>query len=104
MPTLLRRGNFMGSSIARVEVTLHEYNLGDNAMRVVFTVELKVDVDANDDERRKAFIDLAIQHAEQMYGTAAMLAKKPPIITASRTDREGKTTLPLFAAATTLPE
>ena len=30
-------------------------------MRTVFTIELKCDINSNDDERRKAFIDLLTQ-------------------------------------------
>lgn len=70
----------------------------DHAVRTVFTIELKCDIGASDDERRKAFIDLAVMSAEQLYGTACMLAdhNKPPVINLARTDREGKELLPLF--------
>lgn len=66
-------------------------------MRTVFTIELKCDINSNDDERRKAFIDLLTQSAEQLYGVASMMAgKTPPTIIVSQASREGKEQIPLF--------
>jgi hypothetical protein len=68
-----------------------------NIMRTVFTIELKCDINSNDDERRKAFIDLLTQSAEQLYGVASMMAgKTPPTIIVSQASREGKEQIPLF--------
>ena len=66
-------------------------------MRTVFTIELKCDIDTEDDERRAAFIDLVTNSAQQIYGVASMLAgKTAPVMNVSRVDREGKEALPLF--------
>jgi hypothetical protein len=101
MPTLLRLGRLTEPSIerSRVIVTLHETIFEEATIRTVFTIELKLDVDANDDERRKAFIDLALKAGEQLYGVSAMLAKKSPTVTVSQSSREGKEFYPLFGAS-----
>lgn len=65
-------------------------------MRCVFNVEIKVDLDAEDDEQRAAFIKLVTQAAHAVYGPAVMLAKKSPTITMHETSREGKREIPLF--------
>lgn len=97
--TLLRLGKFMGHSTARVEVTLDEYNIEEDTLRTVFSIELKCDINTNDDERRKAFIDLLVNSAEQLYGVASMMAGKvPPTIIVSTASREGKEQIPLFGA------
>jgi hypothetical protein len=68
-----------------------------DTMRTVFTIELKCDINTNDDERRKAFIDLLVNSAEQLYGVASMMAGKvPPTIIVSTASREGKEQIPLF--------
>lgn len=64
-------------------------------MRTVFQIEVKVDIDATDDDRRAAFIRLVTEAAQGLYGTAAMLAKKPPVINIVATDRNGKHDIPL---------
>ena len=78
--------------------TKYELLSGEDAtMRTVFTIELKCDINTNDDERRKAFIDLLVNSAEQLYGVASMMAGKvPPTIIVSTASREGKEQIPLF--------
>ncbi len=68
-------------------------------MRLVFTTTLTVDVAPNDDELRKAFIELVCQSARQVYGPAAMLAKARPTFKITETSREGMVEIPLFADA-----
>jgi hypothetical protein len=58
-------------------------------MRLVFNTTLTVDVSANDDELRKAFMDLVTLSARTIYGPAAMLAKSKPIIKITETSRDG---------------
>ena len=58
-------------------------------MRLVFNTTLTVDVSANDDELRAAFIELVTQSARTIYGPAAMLAKSKPIIKITETSRDG---------------
>jgi hypothetical protein len=71
----------------------------EKIMRTVFTIELKCDINTNDNERRKAFIDLLVNSAEQLYGVASMMAGKvPPTIIVSQASREGKEQIPLFGA------
>jgi hypothetical protein len=65
-------------------------------MRCVFTTEIKVDIDMDDDEQRAAFIQLVTEAARNVYGPAAMIAKKSPTITITQTSREGKENIPLF--------
>jgi hypothetical protein len=86
-----------------VEVTFeqHEYVYslfykGEKDMRTVFTIELKVDIASVDEERRKAFIDLAMETAKQIYSQAAMVAAKSPSITVSEVGAKGKINHPLF--------
>ena len=97
-----RRKKFphLALSLTLSEYAVLDFNTGaggyDN-MRTVFTIELKCDINSNDDERRKAFIDLLTQSAEQLYGVASMMAgKTPPTIIVSQASREGKEQIPLF--------
>ena len=57
-------------------------------------------INTNDDERRKAFIDLLVNSAEQLYGVASMMAGKSAAnaIIVSTASREGKEQIPLFGA------
>jgi hypothetical protein len=74
---------------------------GKETMRVNFQTELKVDIDTTDDALRKAFIDLVLAKAREVYGVAGMLAKGQPIVTCSVVDTmHGKEQLPLFSNAT----
>lgn len=71
-------------------------------MRLVFNTTLTVDVSPNDDELRKAFIELVTTAARQVYGPAAMLAKSRPILKITETGRQGgMRELPLFEDAKT---
>ena len=80
-------------------VTLDETKRrGVDTMRVVFQTELKIDIDTTDDPLRKAFIDLILAKAREVYGVAGMLAKGQPVMTCSVVDRNGKEVLPLFGA------
>jgi hypothetical protein len=72
---------------------------GIDTMRCVFETRLAVDIDVDDDDLRKAFIDMVTQRAREMYGPAAMLAKSPPQVNVSMTTRSGKVDVPLFAEA-----
>lgn len=49
-----------------------------NVMRTVFNIELKLDIPATDDERRKAFIELTLMTARQLYAQAAMISTSRP--------------------------
>jgi hypothetical protein len=69
-------------------------------MRTVFTIELKADIAGIDDDRRKAFIDLSVMTAKQLYAQAGMIAEKPPQITVSEVGGNGKVNHPLFEDAT----
>jgi hypothetical protein len=102
MPTLLSLGKFMGGSTVRVDVS--ETNIesrfrGTTTMRLVFNMTLTVDVSPNDDELRRAFLELITQSARTVYGPAAMLAKNKPILKITETSREGMVEVPLFAEA-----
>jgi hypothetical protein len=68
-------------------------------MRLVFNTTLTVDVSANDDELRAAFIELVTGSARTIYGPAAMLAKSKPIMKITETSREGMVDVPLFDEA-----
>jgi hypothetical protein len=71
----------------------------EKIMRCVYNIEVKVDIDANDDTQRAAFIELVSQSARSIYGPAVMIAKRPSTITLHETSREGKRELPLFETA-----
>jgi hypothetical protein len=90
----------------QVSATLNETHLRattsgmEATMRLVFSTTLTVDVPPNDDELRKAFIELVCQSARQVYGPAAMLAKTRPTMNLTETSREGMKQLPLLEDAT----
>lgn len=87
------------SSMGRLNITAHlnETLLKDKSeMRLVFNTTLTVDVSADDDELRKAFIELITQSARQVYGPAAMLAKSRPILKITETSREGMVDIDVF--------
>lgn len=65
-------------------------------MRLVFNTTLTVDVSANDDELRRAFIELVTMKAREIYGPAAMLAKSKPILKITETSREGMVDIDMF--------
>ena len=69
-------------------------------MRLVFNTTLTVDVSANDDELRKAFIELVCQSARTIYGPAAMLAKSRPTLKITETSREGMIDIDVFSGET----
>jgi hypothetical protein len=95
MVTLLH--NSQSSSRATIHVVLNETLSKDKTeMRLVFNTSLTVDVSANDDELRAAFIELITQSARTIYGPAAMLAKSRPILKITETSREGMVDIPLF--------
>lgn len=71
--------------------------LGDTkTMRTTLTIEVRYDTKLNDDERREAFLKLALMRGRELYGQAAMLADKPPEVTVVTIGRDGKKTYPLF--------
>jgi hypothetical protein len=82
-----------------LSVELTETKLRANTMRCVFETKLAVDIDVNDDELRRAFIDMVTQRAREMYGPAAMLAKSPPEVSVAMITRSGRKEVPLFAEA-----
>jgi hypothetical protein len=79
-----------------VDLDLHETHVRGNNMRLVFATTLTVDVSANDDELRRAFIELVVQSARQVYGPAAMLATSRPALTISETSRDGMKMIDVF--------
>ncbi len=100
MVTLLH--NSQSSCSATIKVALNETHLrattsGEACVRLVFNTTLTVDVSANDDELRKAFIELVTQSARTVYGPAAMLAKARPTLKLTESSRDGMVDLPLFA-------
>ena len=74
------------------------YNIGKEPkiMQTEFTIELTADIDANDEARRKAFIDLAIQTAKQFYAQSTMISSSVPKVSVSEVGRKGKVDHPLF--------
>lgn len=69
---------------------------GFDNMRTVFVIELKADISSVDEERRKAFIDLAMETAKALYGQAAMVSQKAPTITLNEVGAAGKVNHPVF--------
>lgn len=92
-----RSGNRRLAMTVHLSETLSTFK-GESTMRCVFTTELKVDIDTTDDALRKVFIDFVVAKAREVYGSAAMLAKTPPVMAVSITSREGKQVLPVFGA------
>jgi hypothetical protein len=92
MVTLYQMPNAHLNSERRLNITTHlneTLSKDKTSMRLVFNTTLTVDVSANDDELRAAFIQLVTQSANAVYGPAAMLAKSKPIIKITETSREG---------------
>jgi hypothetical protein len=86
----------------KVTVTLTETPVkGTRVMRTVYTIEIKVDLNMDDDRQRAAFIKLATEAARAIAGPAVLLAKSPPEISLSERSREGTNTLPLFETTAT---
>lgn len=73
-------------------------------MRCVFTTTLSVDIDADDDALRAAFIELVTQSARGMYVPASMMSKRPPELGASITSRRGKENIPVIAELDPQPD
>ena len=86
----------------QVSATLNETHLRattsgmEATMRLVFNTTLTVDVAPNDDELRRAFIELVTQSARAIYGPAAMLAKSRPTLKITETSREGMKDIDVF--------
>lgn len=102
--------NAMRSSERRLIITAHldetmvmsnnsETGEMRSKMRLVFNTTLAVDVPANDEPLRKAFIDLVTQNARAIYGPAAMLARSKPNLKITETSREGMKDIDLFEEA-----
>ena len=109
VPYLLRivdKAASQGMGHFELHVELHETHSrfrGTEEMRLVFNTTLTVDVSPNDDELRRAFIELVTSSARQIYGPAAMLAKSKPIIKITETSREGMREVDMFAEIVTVP-
>lgn len=109
---ILDKGWRLYKSLPSVELMFEQYPVtrvmglaGDeNIMRTVFTLELKADISSVDEERRKAFIDLTMDAAKQLYAQAAMIAAKSPTITLNEVGAQGKVNHPIFDEMDTLKE
>jgi hypothetical protein len=112
-PHLLYKGGH--PSGLSVELRLDQYHWGyggpahvaydkeNRTMRTVFTIELKADIAAIDEERRKGFIDLATRTAEQFYAQASMIADKRPEISVKEVGGNGQINHPLFGGQDVTP-
>ena len=92
MVTLYQMPDPHHDALRRLNITVHlneTLSKDRTTMRLVFNSTLTVDVSANDDELRAAFIELVCQSARTIYGPAAMLAKSKPILKITETSREG---------------
>lgn len=88
-----------GEPRVAVATELNETRIGKtNEMRLVFNTTLTVDVSANDDELRKAFLELVTMSARAIYGPAAMLAKTKPILKITETSRDGMVDIDVFSS------
>jgi hypothetical protein len=92
MVMLYQMPNAHHDALRRLNISTHlneTLSKDKTSMRLVFNTTLTVDVSANDDELRAAFLELVTQSARTIYGPAAMLAKSKPIITITETSRDG---------------
>ena len=92
MVTLYQMPDPHHDALRRLNITVHlneTLSKDKTTMRLHFNSTLTVDVSADDDELRSAFIELVCQSARTIYGPAAMLAKSKPIIKITVTDRDG---------------
>lgn len=67
-------------------------------MRVIFNIEVKVDIPAHDETRREVFIKLLTQASKQLFTQSAMLCKglSPTIVMTSQDNDNGEQIHPLF--------
>jgi hypothetical protein len=70
----------------------------DETMRVVFSIEIKVDIPAHDDKRREALIELLSRASRTLRTQCSMVSRGiPPTIKASVNDADvGEVEIPLF--------
>jgi hypothetical protein len=107
MVTLYQMPNAHLNSQRRLNITTHlneTLSKDRTSMRLVFNTELIVDVSANDDELRAAFIQLVVQSARTIYGPAAMLAKSKPILKISESSRDGMVDIDMMTGLVTTDE
>jgi hypothetical protein len=65
-------------------------------MRTTFNIELKVDVLTSDAKRLETFVELITTTARMLYGSAAMIASKPPQLSVTSVGLHGKTDHDIF--------
>lgn len=71
-------------------------------MRTVFNIEIKTDIPAHDEERRKALIELFMRASRTLFTQTTMLAKgvSPTINITSEDNVNGTEVHPLFNEGT----
>jgi hypothetical protein len=65
-------------------------------MRTTFNIELKVDVLTSDAKRLETFVELITNTARMLYGSAAMIASKPPTLSVTSDGLGGKVNHDIF--------
>jgi hypothetical protein len=65
-------------------------------MRNTFNIQLKVDVLTSDAKRLETFVELITQTARMLYGSAAMIASKPPLLTIIHDGMNGRNNIDIF--------
>jgi hypothetical protein len=82
---------------ASISLSWQESRIQEINMRTTFNIELKVDVLTTDAERLHTFIDLVANTARMLYGSAAMIASKPPTLTVVSDGINGRMNHIIFA-------
>jgi hypothetical protein len=84
-----------------MSMSLVDANQMRSTMRTVFNVEIKCDLPANDEERRKTFIKLMLQTTRLLYTQSTMLSTNIPVeLAITMEDRNGVEELDLFEPTT----
>jgi hypothetical protein len=65
-------------------------------MRNSFNIELKVDVLTSDAKRLETFVELIATTSRMLYGSAAMIASKPPSLVVTHEGISGRTNIDIF--------
>jgi hypothetical protein len=95
---LLSQGNDRHGPCVEASITISWQETGAKEiyMRNSFNIELKVDVLTSDAKRLETFVELIASTARMLYGSAAMIASKPPSLVITHEGLNGRNNIDIF--------